>query len=253
MKRAHWFLVGLLASLSIGAFAATGSGFPSRPLFQTAAVGGQSPTALPSGNVIVNGLTPQLRLYESDGAADGKLWKFAASTGVLYFMATNDADAVDRVVMSASRTGNAVTSISMGNATDNPSLSVNTISITPTAGTFVATLVGCTTSPTVTFRYMTVGNIVMVRAPPPSATCTSNSVSKSAAAATVPAALRPTANNIRCSQGLTDNGVNINGGLIIATDGSISWTVQPTGSFTASGTWSSAQGTTLESCMYFLN
>lgn len=81
-----------------------------------------------SGSSLTAGLrlvanTPALNIYESDAAADAKSWDAVAAAGTLLFRASNDADSVTRNWLSVARTGVAITTMSFGNATDNPAFS----------------------------------------------------------------------------------------------------------------------------------
>lgn len=86
-----------------------------------------------NGVTTVNATTPQFRLNESDQGADGKLWKTFSAGGTWTVTATNDADSVDRALFSATRTGNAITGLSVGNTTDKPQVSFNGSQLVTTA------------------------------------------------------------------------------------------------------------------------
>jgi hypothetical protein len=73
-----------------------------------------------NSSIRLDAAIPMMQLNENDQAANGKLWKLFAQSGVVQFTATNDADSVDRAVFAFTRSGNAVSALAFGNATDNP-------------------------------------------------------------------------------------------------------------------------------------
>jgi hypothetical protein len=100
-------------------------------------------------------------------------------------------------------------------------------------GTFTGTLTGCTTSPTATFRYNKVDNMVTLYMP--SLTGTSNTTAASITG--LPAAIKPTRQQI-CSLRVKNNSVDDFGIAIIdETTGTVFLGIDATGNgFTASGT-----------------
>jgi hypothetical protein len=143
-----------------------------------------------------SGTDAYISSYIPTGAVDGKRWDITEinTSGTLSVRALNDGYTVARNALVFTRTGNAVTGVNVGNNTDNPTFTVNGVALTPSVGTGTLTLsTGCTSSPTATFNYSKIGNVVTLRMMT-SLSCTSNSTIKSMAAATLPAAIRPTTN-----------------------------------------------------------
>jgi len=63
---------------------------------------------------------PQLYFAETGGSANEGRWLFYADAGVFRWMTENDAGSVNRGIMQTNRSGAAVTAMTFGNTTDNP-------------------------------------------------------------------------------------------------------------------------------------
>lgn len=107
-----------------------------------------------------------------------------------------------------------------------------------TEGSFTATLTGCTTSPTVTVKYVRIGKAVTLDIPSVSATSSSSSATLTG----LPAGLKPSGSYQTMMVGVYDNGNAKAGGIqISAGDGTMSLTINTgttysTNGFTTSGT-----------------
>jgi hypothetical protein len=101
-------------------------------------------------------------------------------------------------------------------------ISGNAIDLTPETGTFdVGWETACTTTPSDTWHYARVGNIVTLKADASNFTCTSDSTLFSAGA-DIPANLRPTISGANAVVFAQDNGVEIPALLTIGTTGGVS-------------------------------
>jgi hypothetical protein len=120
-------------------------------------------------------------------------------------------------------------------ATQNPSADPNTMDDYE-EGTFTGTLVGCTTSPTLAFRYVKAGKLVTITPGGGGLTGTSNSSSKSITG--MPSTLFPSV-YLRTIFPVSDNGGAQTAGMVrVEDDGSIAMYANLTGQgFTASGTF----------------
>lgn len=147
--------------------------------------------------------TPVVRFSETDAAANNGVWYLAvASAEQLRMSAVNDAFSAEGVFLSVDRTGTTIDTLNLG-AT---AVQTNGVDATAASGTYIATVVGCTTSPTVTAVYRKMGNIVTLVVPP--LTCTSNATSLSFSGA--PALITPTtgaASTVQTAYGAINNGV----------------------------------------------
>lgn len=121
---------------------------------------------------------------------------------------------------------------------------VNGASITPSTGTFTATFDdACTTSPTMVFDYVAIGNMVTMIARSSSGfSCTSDSTGFATSGAPVPSAIRPTTGFIASQLvgGFVDNGANINGCIFITSGGNIQFLPQLTAGAACTGLWTSS-------------
>jgi len=70
--------------------------------------------------ISINNGQPTLELYNTAGGTDDHSWLFDSSGANLRLMAVNDAYSVYRSVLNVSRSSTAVTGMSYGNSTDNP-------------------------------------------------------------------------------------------------------------------------------------
>ncbi|MCW1958309.1 MAG: hypothetical protein KIH64_007145 [Mycobacterium sp.] len=70
--------------------------------------------------ILLSANRPCVHWHEADGAADAKRWNVRVEAGSWRVRIQDDAETVDRDAIVVSRAGNAVTDVSVGNATDNP-------------------------------------------------------------------------------------------------------------------------------------
>lgn len=69
--------------------------------------------------------TAAVYFVDASQPTDSKFWPVFTSSSNFVIGATNDADTVTRVALSATRTGNAISAIALGNTTDKPSITLN--------------------------------------------------------------------------------------------------------------------------------
>lgn len=100
-------------------------------------------TAATAASVAVSGIdidvqaanAPRIRWTSSASAADAKYWELISnSSGTMILRAMNDAYAVASIALSIVRTGAALTSVTFGNATDNPTYSFSGTGLTTHTG-----------------------------------------------------------------------------------------------------------------------
>lgn len=192
----------------------------------------------------------------STAGLNGKLWLAAVDgLGDWILESLDDTAANPKNALFVSRTGTTIATIAIGNATDNPTVTINGAAYAPgaaqTSGTYTATLsTGCTTSPTTTAKWVKIGSMVVVNFGN-FGTCTSNSTLTSLDAS-VPAAERPASN--QCLQAVpAENNTVLTGGSFamarVLTTGVIDFEFDDTGcagaGWTASGTKGLGAGFTL--------
>jgi hypothetical protein len=117
----------LLSCLCVTLIADAG-GFPSRLKVQQVSVGsGGTIPSLGAGDVVAINGSPRWYMRESAASADNRLWRWYASSGVFNLCATNDVITTDKCFLSVSRSAavNTLSSVAIGNATDNPAVTVN--------------------------------------------------------------------------------------------------------------------------------
>ena len=71
-----------------------------------------------SNTLTVDNTTPQIKLRESDAAADEKYWRFYAAGGQLIFDIHNDANTVTDQIFTVDRTANSIDSLTMQSTID---------------------------------------------------------------------------------------------------------------------------------------
>lgn len=192
--------------------------------------------AIDSPAVLLSSASPALQLSETDAAANNGKWAIVASGESLVAAAYTDAGA-GGTWLDVSRTSNTIDAIAL-TAT---ALTHNSIDITPSSGTFTATFdQACTTSPTITFDYQRIGNLVTLAAVSGSGwPCTGDAVTFATTGTPVPAALRPVvAVRSAVFSNFADNGSAVQGCFTIETDGNI--TVQQVSGGNCSSTWTAA-------------
>ncbi len=117
-----------------------------------------------SANIRANGLlevygaNPRIVLNETDRGSDGKFWDIDVSAGVLSLRTRTDADGAGKNAIVITRSGTAITSIELGSATDNPTITINGRPYISN-DIFTATLTGMTTTVTGTVAYKKVGRL----------------------------------------------------------------------------------------------
>lgn len=202
-----------------------------------------------SGLVVSNstmGVTasaPALRLFASGAATDRKDTRIeSTSSGQFQLNAYSDAGALMNTLIIASRAGGGFTTTTFGQTngavtltgstltlaattTTNVTgtdLQLNGVSVATSSGTMTPTLTtGCTTTPTVNFRWARAGNVVTL-AQTNTPTCTSNAVTTAITAA-LPASIRPAVNQCVAYIAATDNGAGTVAAVEVQTDGDLNW------------------------------
>jgi hypothetical protein len=112
-------LVGNLGAIS--ATSLTASGAVSAASVSTTASGGGSASAIQA-----TAAQPSLGLKNSGGATDGKQWDVTSPTSTTLCVRTlNDANSAAKNVLCATRSGNTITQVDIGNSTDKPTVTVN--------------------------------------------------------------------------------------------------------------------------------
>jgi hypothetical protein len=156
---------------------------------------------------------PFLFLYDTDGTSGSRKYRVRASGNAFEVQASNDAEDTFTTILQF--TGGVLYS----NATE--------VAVT-VASTFTGTLTGCTTSPTATFNYRKVNNIVTLWT---DANLLGVSNTTAMTITGVPAAIRPTTQKSVGGCDLTDNSIAVVGTAYIGTGGAITFGVD-----TVSGT-----------------
>lgn len=72
----------------------------------------------------VNGAQPAFQINETDQGADGKIWRFRCNAGTIQLETRLDDGSIGRTGLSISRSGQAITGITLGNSTDNPAVTI---------------------------------------------------------------------------------------------------------------------------------
>jgi hypothetical protein len=156
---------------------------------------------------------PFVFLYDTDGTSGSRKYRVRAAGAAFEVQASNEAESVFTTILKYE------SGILYSNATE--------VAVT-TNDTFTGTLTGCTTSPTATFLYRKVNNIVTLWTDS-NLTGTSNTTAMTITG--VPAAIRPTTQKSVGGCDLTDNGIAVVGTAYIGTGGAITFSVE-----TVSGT-----------------
>lgn len=193
--------------------------------------------------IIINTTGPRVQTIENDAGTDLTAWDWIVQGGVTSFRTRTDADGTGKTWLSASRTSTtAIATVAIGNGTDNPAITVNGVTLTPLAGSFVATFDdACTTSPTVTFQYQKVGVVVTMMATANSGfTCTGDSTNFATTGTPVPAAIRPTSNASTSfiHPDFQDNGTSTGARIQISSAGNVVFSKVTTG--TTSAAWTNS-------------
>lgn len=107
----------LLGALVPALMGPTG-GLPSRPTFQQATATNVLSTT--NGSFVASSTTPGFVLDETDGGTNQRFWRTYAAAGSFNLDLVADAGTGARGIFSAARSAASVSSLSLGNATDNP-------------------------------------------------------------------------------------------------------------------------------------
>jgi hypothetical protein len=283
-----------LTSLGVGNAAPAGSGNITASGTVTAAdyvgdVGGVAPSdfaRLSQQNTftairtfVSNAAGGRFLIEDSDAGTNEKRWELRSDAGVFCLRAQQDNDASGLNALCLDRTGTTTDSIALtstaftwnGNtlfttANDGAGsgLDADTVDgLTPTfetSGNFTASFdSACTTTPTITFGYVRVGNIVTLRVKSVSGwPCTSDTTALATTATPVPAAIRPIANPAYSAilSGCLDNGVGTPCLLSVSSLGNVGFTRVTTnweaGTWTASGNKRGAVDPVGQTVTYFL-
>jgi hypothetical protein len=196
MKRLVMFLTGLVAALSIGAYAVTGGGFPSRPTLQALTVLGGPGMQFRAGNTGASGRSADIvtngtggtsvgyaGIVDQSGTRFGYWGKASSSNGTIDY----ESDAGIQLV------GNGGADKLAIDTSHNMTWSgTGTVPwVTNTSGTFTATMVsGCASGGGGTVSYTKTGNVVTWRIPSGGLVCTSNATG-GVTWSGVPAAIQP--------------------------------------------------------------
>lgn len=217
--------------------------------------------------ILMSSTLPIFSMKNTGSGVDEKQWDIDVFGNTIFFYSINDATNNAHTWLKSSRTGAAITDITFGNNTDNPTYTFPSTGTTafsgnvtvagssvcrangtncPSAGATVTTGSftttwddACTTSPTTDWHYIAVsqGGASMVTLVPFSTSgfsCTSDSTSFAESGTSVPAAIRPT-NTRRVS-------AVMNGGLDNGTATAITYTISSGGSLSISTSASGATG-----------
>jgi hypothetical protein len=206
MRKLQALIFGILIAVTVGAIAQRTGGFPSRPRFQAVGIGTTAPTdvgsltatnsihinsAATGANFRVTAGQPRFCAEENDAVAGEQSWIFRANGGTFTLLTGADQCSVigAGTVFAVERTGATVDSIAL-TATD---VTVNGVSVAAESGTFTASMgAACNTTPTITFDYQKIGNIVTLQAVADSGfPCTSDSTSFLSSAGAAPVSIRP--------------------------------------------------------------
>ena len=173
---------------------------------------------------------PFIDFIESDASANNGVWRIAVNSEQLTIKLGNDALSSFTDILTVDRTANTVDIINLKPTT----LQQNGVNLGVVTGTFVATWVGFTTSPTTTWTFTQIGQIVTIR-PGAILTATSNTTGLSSGSTDVPAAIRPTVTNVSAFI-IEDNGTEAMGKILISAAGAIVFNATvAAGTFTNSG------------------
>ena len=225
-------------------------GLPSQPRFQAVTVGagdkagtGQIRTHTAAVGYRHSAGDARLCLEENDATAGNQSWYLQAVNEGFRIRTAADGCSVSGAgtPLQIERTGATVDSIALA-AT---SITANGAEVVgQTSGTFTASLTtACSTTPTVDFKWTKQGNIVTLMATQ-AVSCTSDSTTTAYDAGSLPASIRPAANQCAGIIPAVNNAVNGYGAIRLETGGGINVALAPAGSTTAcSGTGWTASGT----------
>lgn len=116
--------IALISLAFVPFLLAATNGFPARPIF-AGLVTTISSGAGTIGGFFVNSAQPSIAMRVSGAAADAKVWDITANATHLLFRTPNDALSVSKTWLDITRAANVPADISLGNATDLPTLTYN--------------------------------------------------------------------------------------------------------------------------------
>jgi hypothetical protein len=224
--RAGYFALGL----ALFALMAPTGGFPSRPRFQAVGVGTSAPAT--AGTVLISTVPNELGVTSQLGV------QAAGSANFGIRDATND---IEVLVRADSVTGGVVGTFTnhpfevrtnntarLTVSADGTAVQVNGAAVATTeTGSFTASFDdACTTTPTITFDYQRVKNVVTLRQTSQSGfSCTADSTAFATTATPVPTAIRPTSGTFQgpVHMGYLDNGANTWAVVQIGATGNVSF------------------------------
>ena len=196
------------------------------------------PASQSGESLTLTGTAPFIDLIETDAAANNTSWRIQVNSEQLTLQLANDALAAFTDILTIDRTANTVDIIDLLPTT----LNHNALNLGVSTGTFVATWLGFTTSPTTTWNYTKVGSQVTLHSDA-TLSATSNQTGLLSGATDVPAALRPTETTANALFIVTDNGTTQTGIVRVGSGGLISFSADvQSSSFTGSGTKGHAGG-----------
>lgn len=204
--------------------------------------------------------------FEADGQAAGEeSYGFRIGTGGDFQLGgmSDDCGTFEGTAIAMSKTGTNIDSVRLitnsgviQGSTDGGSTNID---MTPQSGTFVATFDdACTTSPTVTFDYQRIGNLVVLMTVSNSGfTCTGDDTDFQTTGTPVPVSLRPSTNAATgIFAGFTNNGTATLGCMAVLTTGNIIFGTSAASAactYTASWTAAGARGVPLASSPILLS
>lgn len=161
-------------------------------------------TGITIDNILLD--TPTLRqtgngfslftLNDSAAAADEGRWRLISDAGVFSIQTELDSGSASQTLMTSDRTGGTI-----------DSFDILSIDMVPETGTFEVTWeTACTTTPTQTWNYARIGNVVTIRMVD-NVSCTSDSTGFASTDADWPASLRPAGTITITGFRVFDNGV----------------------------------------------
>lgn len=173
--------------------------------------------ATTTSDLTIASTEPRIKLNESDVGTDLKNWDIDVSASVLSIRTRTDADAAGKNALVITRGATtALASIAIGNATDNPAVTINGTTVLvgdvvqEITGTFTGTLSGMSATTTGDVKYVVHGNVCMLYAAN-AIFGTSNSTGQMTLTG-LPAACQPVGlvPVVPCS-GIIDNSVQVQG------------------------------------------
>lgn len=248
MTRRAYFLLGLLVALAAGAWAQSG-GYPSRIRAQTVTASIPSVPATPVYNYLAASSRPIIAFDETDQAANNRDWLIQAFTEDFFISAYADDGMSAGHALTISRTGTTIDAIALAST----AVTVNAVDLTPASGTFVATFDDAgTTSPTLTFDYQRVGNLVVMRSVGSSGFPITSDSTNFTATAAVPASLRPASGQSGALfGGFQNNSADTDGCVAVQSTGNLQFFRQATAGAACTSSWTNSGSKTAPNTLEF--